>query len=132
MLWLLDDKLGLVIEAKSRKEEKNALTKKQHGQLLISTEWFNKQYPKYDYIRISIQPNIEATKNAIAEDTMVLTYERLNGLISEARELISKLCSGVGSEEELNFKCEKLLSDSKLKPNVIVKEFFIHFKLQKR
>lgn len=132
VLWLLDDKLGLVIEAKSRKEEKNALTKKQHGQLLISTEWFNKQYPKYDYIRISIQPNIEATKNAIAEDTMVLTYERLNGLISEARELISKLCSGVGSEEELNFKCEKLLSDSKLKPNVIVKEFFIHFKLQKR
>lgn len=132
VLWLLDDKLALIIEAKSRKEGKNALTKDQHGQLLISTEWFKKQYPKMEYIRVSIQPSIEATRNAIAEDTMVLTYEKLIGLVSEYRELISKLCSGVTSEDELTLRCEELLKCSKLKRDSIVKEYLIPFKLQKK
>ena len=132
VLWLLDDKLALVIEAKSRKERKNALTKVQHGQLLISTEWFKKQYPKINYLRVSIQPSIEATRNAIAEDTMVLTYEKLIGLVAESKELISKLCSGVASEEELTLRCEELLKGSKLKPVSIVKDYLIPFKLQKK
>ena len=43
VLWLLPGKIGLVIEAKSRKKEKKALTKEEHGQLLVASEWFAKQ-----------------------------------------------------------------------------------------
>jgi Holliday junction resolvase len=47
VLWLLPERVGFVIEAKSRKKEKNALTKEQHGQLLVAAEWFASEYPGY-------------------------------------------------------------------------------------
>ena len=47
VLWLLPSKVGIVIEAKSRKKEKNALTKEDHGQLLVAAEWFAANYPQY-------------------------------------------------------------------------------------
>lgn len=38
VLWLLQSKIGLVIEAKSRKKETGALKKEDHGQLLVAKE----------------------------------------------------------------------------------------------
>src|ERR1022692_2188442 len=40
LLWLISKDAGLIIEAKSRKNPTNALTKAQHGQLLVSENWF--------------------------------------------------------------------------------------------
>jgi hypothetical protein len=92
IIWLLDNKLGLVIEAKSRKEKKNELTKKQHGQILVSTEWFKKEYPEYKYIAVSIHPNISATKDAVADETKALTYEKLNEMITALRNFYEEIC----------------------------------------
>ena len=64
VLWLLDGELALVIEAKSRKKQKNALTKEQHGQLLVAMQWFQQEYPNYHGIPVSIQASNWATRNA--------------------------------------------------------------------
>lgn len=131
VLWLLDNSVGLVIEAKSHKEKKNALTKEQHGQILVSIEWFKREYQGYSYKAVSIHPNISATKNAVADGTKALTFENMNELVSEVRELFKKLCESVIDNEELVIRCNELLSSSNLTSKKIIKKYLLPFKLQK-
>ena len=131
VLWLVNDKLGLVIEAKSRKDVKNALTKEQHGQLLISIEWFKKEYPDYSYVGVSVHPNKTATKNAIAENTKALTYDTLNSLISNSRGLFTELCEMARGKDGISASCESLLSKWKLRPTDLIKRYLLPFELEK-
>lgn len=128
VLWLLNDNHGLVIEAKSHKKKKNALTKDDHGQLLVSVEWFNKNYPNYSYTRVSVHPNFDATKNAVADATKALTYNKLNELITNARILLVELCDSSVPYDELIFRCEKLLTNSLLRPQSIIEHYLVQFK----
>jgi len=127
VLWLLNNELGLVIEAKSRKNKKNALTKEQHGQLLEAFEWFKKEYPTYKGIRVSMHPNLIATKSTTTGETKALTYNKLNELISNVRNLLVDLCESAISDEQLVIRCEKLLETSKLTPQLIIKNYFVPF-----
>lgn len=129
VIWLLHDKLGLVIEAKSRKDSKNPLTKEQHGQLLVSMKWFQKEYPDFSCFGVSVHPNVTATRNAVAVDSKVLTYEKLNELISEAKALFIQLCESAVSQEELVLRCEQLLNESNLNPDSIVEHYLLPFEL---
>jgi replicative superfamily II helicase len=132
VLWLVSDKLGLVIEAKSRKDGKNALTKDQHGQLLVAVEWFKKEYPDYSYLGVSVHPNKTATKNAIAEDTKALTYDTLSSLISNARGLFTELCEMARGKNEIIASCEHLLSKWRLHPVDLIREYLLLFELETR
>jgi len=127
VLWLLSDDLGLVIEAKSRKKEKNALTKDQHGQLLVSIQWFQQTYPDYRYIPLSVQPSNRATKNAAAENSKVLTYTKLNELIADSRQLFAKLVESIASSDELAIQCEQLLHSTKLRPEKLTQYYLESF-----
>lgn len=49
---LLPTKTALILEAKSRKLDKNALTKEEHGQLLVAQQWFDKNYDGYTSVRV--------------------------------------------------------------------------------
>jgi replicative superfamily II helicase len=114
VLWLLPSGEGFVIEAKSRKSHKNALTKDNHGQLLVAAEWFAKNYPQYKCVRVSVHPTNLATKAAAAGASHVLTYEKLGSLISDARVLIRSLCESQLSGAELEAECSRLLARSSL------------------
>ncbi|MDJ0800934.1 MAG: DEAD/DEAH box helicase family protein [Calothrix sp. MO_167.B12] len=127
VLWLFHNNHGLVIEAKSRKKEKNFLNKDNHGQLLVSVEWFKKNYPDYSYTPVSVHPNVNATKNAVADATKALTYDKLNELITNTRNLLTKLCDSALPDEQLIFECEKLLSDSRLTPESIIEHYLVQF-----
>jgi len=130
VLWLLDDQLGLVIEAKSRKNHDNALTKEEHGQLLNSAEWFKQQYPQYSCIRVSIHPNLNVTKSTVTNESKVLTLAKLNQLVTEICTLLSSLCESVASYAELIVRCEQLLASSALTPKVLVEEYLVPFELE--
>ncbi|ALF55425.1 helicase [Nostoc piscinale CENA21] len=127
VLWLLDDKLGLVIEAKSRKYENNPLNKDNYGQLLTSVEWFKKEYPTYSCIPVSVHPNINTTKAIVVNDSKALTLNKLNQLITDIGLLIKELCESKVSEEQLVIRCEQFLAQSKLKPELLVEEYLIPF-----
>lgn len=128
VLWLLPTKTGIVIEAKSRKKETNALTKEQHGQLLVAGEWFNKEYPDYSCVRVSVHPRSVATRAAVAGASHALTYEMLSLMISEARALLASLVSSHLSGNDLLSECARTLEKSSLKAIHIVEQYLVPFR----
>lgn len=127
VLWILPDKYGFVIEAKSHKQRKNCLNKKDHGQLLVASEWFKKHYPDYNCIRVSLLPDNKATQAATADLSYALTFANLADLLSELRILISKLLDSQISMEALETKCEQLLNSSNLRPKELIGKYLIFF-----
>lgn len=127
VLWLLPGKTGLVIEAKSRKKAKNALTKTEHGQLLVAAEWFAKNYKGYECVRVSVHPKNKATKAAVAGASHALTYEKLAALVDDARSLLTSLSESQLSSDSLVAECERLLSQSSLKADRLVATYFVPF-----
>ncbi len=127
VLWVLSRKTGLIIEAKSRKNDENALTKEQHGQLLVSENWFKDTYKGLTGIRVSIHPSVTATKRSVPTRTKALTLAKLNELISEARQLISDLCESGHPDKELARHCEALLSKSNLTPERLAEHYLVDF-----
>ncbi|MBL8820508.1 MAG: DEAD/DEAH box helicase [Planctomyces sp.] len=128
VLWLLPHNVGLVIEAKSRKKAKNALTKEEHGQLLVAAEWFAKNYPSFTCERISVHPKNQATRAAVAGASRALTYEKLSALIADARTLLTRLCESQMSERELTAECSHILETSNINAKKIVDCYFQPFR----
>lgn len=130
VLWLLPGNIGFVIEAKSRKKAKNALTKEEHGQLLVAGEWFAKTYPSYDLFRVSVHPSNKATRSAVANASHALTYEKLAAMISDARSLLTALCGSQLSETDLVAECSRLLDNSNLRSDRIAAHYLLLFDTQ--
>jgi len=127
VLWLLDNHIGLVIEAKSRKNSGNALTKEQHGQLLNAAEWFAEEYPQVECVRVSVHPNVNATKSTVTGNSKALTLPKLNALVADAKIFLRELCDSSQSEEGLIVKCEQLLQLHKLTPSQIIERYLLPF-----
>lgn len=127
LLWLLPGNVGLVIEAKSRKKAKNALTKEDHGQLLVAAEWFSHYYPEYQCIRVSVHPENTATKAAVAGASHALTYLKLAKLIDDARTLLVKLSESQLSSDSLRNECENYLLNSPLSSSRFVESYLQRF-----
>jgi hypothetical protein len=130
VLWLLPENLSLVIEAKSRKKQKNAFKKDEHGQLLASVEWFKQEYPNSQYVRVSLHPTSLATKSNITGESKVLTSDKLNQLICDTRNLLVTLCESSLGTEQLIIRCEQILSSSSLKSTSLVSEYLASFNNQ--
>lgn len=127
VLWLLPNNQGFVIEAKSRKKDKNSLTKEEHGQLLVSAEWFKQLYPNYECVRVSVHPKNKATRAAVAGASHALTYERLGQLLAEFRSFLSQLSESQLSGSNLEMECARLLDDSPLNASRVADYYLIPF-----
>ncbi|UOK59855.1 DEAD/DEAH box helicase [Bacillus sp. OVS6] len=130
VLWLLPERIGFVIEAKSRKQEKNALTKEQHGQLLVAAEWFAKEYPGYECVRVSVHPKNQATRSAVAGASHALTFEKLMSMVSDARLLLTSLCESQLDAQSLETECNYLLESSSLRSDRIANNYLVPFDVQ--
>ncbi len=129
LLWLLPEKIGLVIEAKSRKKTKNPLTKEEHGQLLVAGQWFETHYRDYTCFRVSVHAKNKATQQAVAETSYALTYVSLAKIVSDARALLKSLVDSQLPTEDLEIECERLMSTSSLKANVFVQNYLVPFEV---
>ena len=127
VLWLLPNKTGFIIEAKSRKKENNALTKVEHGQLLVAAEWFANNYPDYTGIRVSVHPKNHATKAAVADASHALTYENLDKLVIASRALLTTLCESQLSSKDLVVECDRLLSEYNVKYDQLSAKYLVPF-----
>lgn len=130
VLWLLNDKVAWVIEAKSRKYRENPLTKGQHGQLLEAEQWFRSQYPNIQPIRVSLSPTRQASGSTVVDGTKVLTFEKLNELIRNSRNLLASLCNSMESDDQLMFLCDQLLTKNELTPEKISKIYLQDFQIE--
>lgn len=129
VLWLLPGKVGIIIEAKSRKKEKNALTKQNHGQLLVSELWFTSAYPDYRPIRVSVHPSIAATRASVPLGVKALTYVKLQELVGDARTIFSSLCESQVPPEQLGTVADRLLQQSNLRSDRLVATYFVDFQV---
>lgn len=131
VLWLLNEELALVMEAKSRKIVDNPLTKEEHGQLLDAETWFKRSYPSYTCERVSVHPN-SFSRQVTAEMSKVLTLDKLQEMISELRSLLSILTDSLASHDELVIQCESLLAKSNLTPQKIVTHYLVPFQVEQQ
>lgn len=127
LLCMLPERMGLVIEAKSRKKEKNPLTKEQHGQLLVADAWFSENYPGFSRVLVSVHPTNKATKAASATGSYALTYEKLAALVSDSRSLLAKLCESQLAEHDLSAECARELDRSPIRADSLVRNYLINF-----
>lgn len=127
VLWLLDERNALIIEAKSRKNRSNALTKEQHGQLLNAVEWFRREYTHMRAIRVSVHPNVQITRSTVVNETKALTYDKLNELVSDARYFLNAVCESPLAHDELVIRCTQLLEASKLTPDLLPEYYLVPF-----
>jgi hypothetical protein len=130
VLWIISKTTGLIIEAKSRKNQANGLTKEQHGQLLVSENWFKDNYKGLTGIRVSVHPNVTATKKSVPSRTKALTLAKLNELVGEARKLITELCESGHPDNELAQYCDQLLKKTNLTPERLPANYLIDFEVQ--
>jgi len=129
VLWLMNDTLGAIIEAKSRKLKNNPFNKENHGQLLVAAEWFRQQYPECEGVRVSVHPTASTTRAAIPGESRVLTYDKLNALITEVRGLYSELGDLIVSGDELVTRCEELLKRRSLSPQQLIDYYLVAFEI---
>lgn len=129
LLWLISTEVGLIMEAKSRKMAANAMTKSQHGQLLVSENWFKETYPKMTGVRVSIHPNVTATKRSVPTGTKALTLAKLDELIGEARKIITALSESGHPDKQLAGYCEDLLKKTNLTPDRFVQHYLVDFEV---
>jgi hypothetical protein len=130
VLWLVSPSMGLVIEAKSRKNATNALNKEQHAQLLQATEWFQETYQEHSFVRVVVHPNVASTKSTVTGKTKALTLSNLQGLVAEARALIVQLCESQAKQKDLVIRCEQMLASSSLTPEELVKHYLVPFHIK--
>jgi replicative superfamily II helicase len=129
VLWLLNDRLGIVIEAKSRKKPGNSLTREQHGQLLHGAEWFQSKYPKMKCIRASVHPNTVVSRSTVSGDTKAFTFENLHRLTADLRVLLDEMCQSQVDDTQLVLRCEKLLAKTNLTPELFPREYLVSFEV---
>ena len=127
VLWLLPSRFGLIIEAKSRKKERNALTKDDHGQLLVAHQWFTRQYPGYESAKVAVVPENRATRAASAHASHALTYENLQRLVADARALLTQLCDSSLTGPHLVAEVAARLQNSHLEAERLVDSYLVPF-----
>lgn len=115
VLWLLPENQAFIIEAKSKKLERNLLTKEEHGQLLVAEQWFKTKYQGYSSLRVCVHPTNLSTVAASACESFALTLERLTALIADARILLSELCESQLTDIELEALCQELIEKSPIR-----------------
>lgn len=127
VLWLLQSKIGLIIEAKSRKKETGVLKKDDHGQLLVAKEWFADYYKGYSAVCVSVLPQAKATKAASAHSSHALTYEKLILLVSDARTLLTTLCESQHDGDSLMAECAAYLKNSTIREDRLIETYLQNF-----
>ncbi len=127
VLWLPDDDFGFVIESKGKKKGGSILGKQDHGQLLVSEEWYRQQYPSRRCIRVQIHPTDKATKPAMAENTYVLTLDKLGQLVGALRAVLTEVCLATGTTQARLHLCKGLLKQHDLTPRQLIDRYLTKF-----
>ena len=129
VLWLPADPVGPVIESKGNKKSTGSLSKAEHGQLLVSENWFKQHYSSRKPIRVVLHHNNKATEPAVAQGTLALTFERLAILTAALRSVLQEVCLSVGSSQQRLALCDSLLKKNHLIYPDFVSKFFIPFEV---
>ena len=131
VLWVQTDQNAWIIEAKSKKQAKNSLTKSEHGQLLQSAEWFQTHYGGMGGTRVVVHPSALATEAVTVGGTMALTLTKLGELVGSVRTLLVELSSEPMPRPAMVARCELRLDGLHLRPVRMADHYLTPFVVQK-
>ncbi len=127
VLWIVDERMGFVIEAKSNKGRESTFNKDDDSQMITSFDWFVQKYPTHQGVKIVVQPNNFASSAISTGDLYALTLDNLNALISNTTTLINELTNSSVSDEKLIAICERRIDELHLTPEGIANWFLRRF-----
>ena len=127
-LWLGDGNLGFVIECKHQKT--SPINKDEHGQLRVSEQWFQGNYPDWMCLPVVVHADGHATERsgAVGSNARVLTFEALGRLKSALKAVYWELASRDVPRATLAAKAEVQLRDHRLESDLIADEYLIPFR----
>ena len=131
VLWVQSAEKAWIIEAKSKKQPKNRLTKAEHGQLLQAAEWFQMHYAGMDGMRVVVHLNAFATESVTVGGTMALTLTKLGELMGSVRTLLKELSSEPLPRPAMVARCESRLDGLHLRPGRMADHYLTPFLVQK-
>lgn len=106
-LWLMEDNICLILEAKSEKFTTNLICKDNIGQLMNSINWFNAKYlnENIEYYGVTMQYNKRKERNVVVNDKLkAIDFENLENIkssLSKYIEFLSKNQSNTLTEEQI-------------------------------
>lgn len=129
VIWLTHSGIGFILEAKNEKKSDAPLHKKEAGQLDVAKHWFERVYPNYKGVPVSVHPSIYADKNAEAQAFKLLSLKELQSLVEEIHKFLLNFTSSKGND--LNADCALWLDRSTLKPEDIQNQYLTDFTVLK-
>ena len=117
-----------VKDRENPQEGTGSLSKSEHGQLLVAENWFEQHYPSRKPIRVILHHNNKATKPAMAQGTIALTFEGIQ-LTAALRTVLQEVCLSVGSSAQRLKLCDALLRKTHLTFSEIISEYFTPFEV---
>ena len=132
VLWLTGNEYGFVVECKHRKDAKNPLVKDEHGQLLTSIGWTQREYPKRKFSGFIVHPTTAATAPAAADNTNVLTQAKLGDLVATTRQFYLELCGSTAQGQALEKLSANLLDKYGLSATKLPQKFLDLFRTVKK
>jgi replicative superfamily II helicase len=94
VLWL-SDKAGFILEAKSRKNRDNKISKSDVGQLLTSVEWFKEHFPSHRAFPVLVSPTADLHDGVTIAGASILTLDSLLRM----RQLVITFFEGLATAE---------------------------------
>jgi hypothetical protein len=129
VLWLPSEPVGFVIESKGNKKGTSSLSKVEHGQLLVSENWFSQHYSDRTSVRVVLHHNNKGTEPAMTQGTLALTFENLARLTTALRIVLQDVCLSLGSSQQRLKLCDSLLRKHRLTVPDIATEYFVPFEV---
>lgn len=124
-LWLSHLGTAWVIECKHQKT--TPLNKGEHGQLLVSIEWFEQAYNDFNCTPCFVHRDAAATTNSeiVGSDARILTFEALGRMKTALRAVYRELAFSSAPPEELAVQAARLLQDHGLDAGTVTSSYFV-------
>ena len=127
-LWLGDGDLGFVIECKHQKT--SPINREDHGQLRVSEQWFEQNYPDWECLAVIVHANGHATvqSGAVESDAQALTFDALGRIKSALKAVYRELAFGAASRADQEAQAVVLLRDHRLESHRFVDAYLTPFR----
>ena len=124
VLWLSESH-SFVLEAKNRKKRESKVAKGDAEQALISSKWFEQQYPTIPYTYAVVAPIADQEADFVDPDCKVMTLANALKLARETKRLYEQIIQdGPSTAEDLATTVSSRLNASSLRPKRISTDYF--------
>lgn len=115
---------SFVLEAKNQKKRESRVAKGDAEQALISSKWFESEYPNQQYTYAVVAPLAQKERDFIDPQCRVMTMQDALRLGRETKSLYERIVSDADANADLAVGISSIINASSLTPKRIAIEYF--------